>query len=59
VINGDITSPELTVGHSRRLYQGTATVILRAQREAGNITLHVNAPGLKEKTLRLSTVASH
>ena len=52
VINGDINSDELTVGTSpttasRRLYNGTCTVILRAGRTPGKVTLRVTSPGLK------------
>ena len=38
VVNGDINSEELTVGHQRRLYNGTCTVILRAGREGQQTT---------------------
>lgn len=53
VINGDITSPELTVGDTRSLYRGTATVILRSRREAGTVTL--TATTAKLKTAKLTT----
>lgn len=43
VDNGDITSEELSVGNSRRLFRGTALVILRAGKKAGDVTLHVKA----------------
>lgn len=56
VINGDITSDELTVGNTRRLYNGTATVILRSNREAGKVTLTVTADGLKTSKLTLKTM---
>lgn len=56
VINGDITSEELTVGNTRRLYNGTATVILRSKREAGKVTLTVTADGLKTSKLALKTM---
>lgn len=55
VINGDITSDELTTGNCRKLYNGTATVILRSTREAGKVRLSVTAPGLKRKELKLET----
>ena len=51
VINGDITSEELTVGNKRRLYNGTATVILRSKREAGKVTLTATTDGLKNTKL--------
>ena len=47
VINGDITSEELTVGNTRRLYDGTATVILRSTDQPGQVTLSVSTPGMK------------
>lgn len=54
VINGDNTSNELTVGDSRSLYQGTATVILRSRREAGSVTLKVNSE-LGNTSVKLQT----
>lgn len=53
VINGDITSEELTVGNTRRLYNGTVTVILRSKREGGKVTLTATADGLKTAKLVL------
>lgn len=47
VINGDHTSDELYTGNTRSLYNGTATVILRAKEEPGDVTLTVKAPGFK------------
>ena len=56
VINGDITSEELTTGNSRRLFNGTATVILRSKREAGNVKLTVTPQGaMKPVTATFST----
>ena len=55
VINGDMTSEELTVGNKRRLYRGTATVILRSTREAGKITLTATTDGLKKAKLSFKT----
>lgn len=56
VINGDITSEELTVGNTRRLYNGTATVILRSTKEAGKVNLTVTAAGFKASKLALKTL---
>jgi beta-galactosidase len=53
VINGDITSNELTVGTERSLFNGTATVILRSKPVAGKVILHVSAAGLKPISIRL------
>lgn len=47
VINGDITSEELTVGNTRRLFNGTATVILRSTKQPGEVKLNIVANGLK------------
>lgn len=55
VINGDITSEELTVGSKRRLYNGTATVILRSAQAAGKVTLTASTDGLKKVKLALKT----
>ena len=55
VINGDITSDEMTVGNKRSLYNGTCTVILRSTREAGPVTLTATAPGMKPVTVKMST----
>ena len=47
VINGDINSEELSVGNSRRLYEGSAVVILRSTPGAGEVTLSVSSPDFK------------
>jgi len=52
VINGDISSDELTVGNKRSLYNGTCTVILRAGRTLGPVTLRATASGMKPVTLK-------
>lgn len=56
VVNGDINSDELTVGDSRRLYNGRCTVILRAGRTPGKITLTVSSEGLKTQKVKLQTL---
>lgn len=55
VDNGDITSEELTVGNSRRLFNGSALVILRAGKNAGKIQLKVSSPDLKTQIIKLTT----
>lgn len=55
VINGDMTSEELTVGNKRRLYNGTATVILRSTQEAGDVNLLMTTNGLKKVKLKMET----
>ena len=55
VINGDITSNEMTVGNKRSFYNGVCSVILRSTREAGLVTLTATAQGLKEVKLKMET----
>lgn len=60
VINGDMYSDELTVGSSRRLYDGTVTVILRSTTEPGEVTLKAGTESdIKPITLNLSTKYSY
>ncbi len=53
--NGDITSNELSVGNQRKLFNGSALVILRAGQKPGNVVLRVSAPGFKTQRLKLNT----
>jgi beta-galactosidase len=55
VVNGDINSDEMMVGNKRRLYNGTCTVILRAGRTAGKVTLTATAGKMKPVTVKLQT----
>ena len=55
VINGDINSEELTVGNSRRLFNGAAVVILRSTQDSGPVTLNVTSDKLKPATLKFET----
>ena len=55
VVNGDINSDEMMVGNKRRLYNGTCTVILRAGRTAGKVTLTATADKMKPVTVKLQT----
>ena len=55
VINGDLTSNEMTVGNTRRLFNGTATVILRAGQHPGKITLTTSAEGFKSVSTTMVT----
>ena len=55
VDNGDITSEELTVGNTRRLFNGSALVILRAGKNAGKVQLKVSSPDLKTQIIKLTT----
>ena len=54
VVNGDINSNELTVGNSRSLWMGSATVILRSGQKSGPVSLKVTTPALKPLHLKLS-----
>ena len=66
VINGDIESDELSAGltmtdgkwtavNTRRLFNGTCTVILRSNREPGKVTLTATTPGMKAVKLPLNS----
>ena len=55
VINGNLSSDELMTGDARSLYNGTATVILRSNQEAGLVTLSVSTDGLPTKKIALQT----
>ena len=55
VINGDITSNEMTTGNTRSLFNGTCTVILRSTRQAGDVTLKAEAEGMKPLNIPLAT----
>ena len=55
VVNGDINSNEMMVGTKRRLYNGSCSVILRAGRTAGKVTLTATADGMKPVTVKLLT----
>ena len=57
VINGDINSEELTVGSTRRLFNGKACIILRAGTNPGKITLKISPESqIKPYKLQLETV---
>ncbi|MDE6171275.1 MAG: hypothetical protein K2F68_08975 [Duncaniella sp.] len=45
VINGDMSSSELTVGDTRSLYRGTCVVILRAGHNPGEVKLTITPEG--------------
>ncbi len=53
VINGDMTSAESMTGNTRSLYNGTATVILRAKETPGNVKLKITSPDFKTVTKSL------
>lgn len=56
VINGDMRSDELSVGSTRSLFNGAATVILRSRKDTpGKVTLTVSTPGLPTRSVALTT----
>jgi len=55
VINGDICSEELTVGNTRRLYRGAATLILRSTGQAGTVKLIIDSTEFGTTKLSLQT----
>lgn len=56
VINGDMRSDELSVGNTRSLFNGAATVILRSRKDTpGKVTLTVSTPGLPTRSVALTT----
>lgn len=57
VSSGDHNSDELNVTDHRKLYNGSALVILRAGKTPGNITLTTNANGIKAVKTKFSTNA--
>ena len=55
VTNGDINSEELNVTNHRRLWNGSAMVILRAGKTASKITLRTSSNAFKPITTKLET----
>ena len=55
VSNGDITSEELNVTNHRRLWQGSALVILRAGKTPSKITLRTTGDSFKTVVTKLET----
>ena len=55
VTNGDINSEELNVQDHRRLYNGSAMVILRAGRTPSKISLKTSSQAFKSITTKLET----
>lgn len=56
VINGDMNSNELSAATGRKLYNGTATVILRSSMEPGNVTLRVRSADFQEVSKSFKTI---
>ena len=55
VTNGDINSEELNVQDHRRLYNGSAMVILRSGKSPSKIMLKTSSPNFKTITTKLET----
>ena len=55
VSSGDHNSDELNVTNHRRLYNGSALVILRSGKTAGKVTLKTSADAFKTVTTKLET----
>ena len=55
VTNGDINSEELNATNHRRLYNGSAMVILRAGKTPSKITLKTSSAAFKTITTQLVT----
>jgi len=56
VINGDMTSQELTVGNSRSLYNGSCVVILRSTDKPGDVVLTATTDkGIKPVRIKMTT----
>jgi len=51
--NGDPSCHESDLGSDRSLFNGLALGIVQASRQAGNVTVKVTAPGVKEAVLTL------
>ena len=51
--NGDPSCHESDLGPERSLFGGLALGIVQTSRQAGNVTVKVTAPGLKETSLTL------
>lgn len=56
VSSGDQNSDELNVTNHRRLYNGSALVILRAGKNAGKVTLTTSCEGMKRVQTKMMTV---
>ena len=57
VDNGDLASDELHTGNQRSLYRGTALVILRSGKTAGEVTLEVSGEGFRSVKTKITIEA--
>jgi len=55
VDNGNIVSDEMHVSHQRKLFKGSAMIILRAGQTPGEITLITEGEGFKKVKTKLQT----
>lgn len=58
VDNGDHASDELFGGNTRRLHQGYALAVLRADRVGGDVEIKVSSKGLKSATAKMATISN-
>ena len=57
VVNGDNDSDEMHTGNTRKLFQGTCTVILRSKPHVqGQVLLTATAPGMKPVKMKMQTL---
>ncbi|MBQ7509347.1 MAG: hypothetical protein IJT53_00310, partial [Prevotella sp.] len=57
VVNGDHDSDEMHTGNTRKLFQGTCTVILRSKPHVqGQVLLTATAPGMKPVKMKMQTL---
>ena len=56
VSNGDIASDESCTGYSRKLWLGSALVILRSGKKASDVTLKITSDKYKTVTVKLKTL---
>jgi beta-galactosidase len=57
VDNADIKDTDLYVANNRKAWKGRALVVIKSNRNAGDIKLTVNSPGLAEATLNVRSIS--
>ena len=53
--NADIKDTDPYVGNTRKAWKGRALVVIKSNREAGDIILTVSSPGMADATLNIKT----
>ena len=56
VDNANLKDTDLYVANSRKTWKGKALVIIRSTKKAGDITLTVTSPGMKESSINIKTI---